>query len=135
MKIREIFIDGELSAVHYKAGFQIKPGINFHSDKGLSLQIGYMKREKKYQIPPHYHKPKVRKIRSTQEVLFIRRGLVECKIFSTRKDKNEIEIIILNEGDFLHLITNAHEFKMLEESEIIEIKQGPYLEKDDKIFM
>lgn len=135
MKIKEIFLGKKLSAVHYQAGFEIKSGINFHSDKELSLQIGYMKREKEYQIPPHYHKAKIRKISTTQEVLFVRKGLVECKIFCLEKNFKEEEKIILGEGDFLHLIANAHEFKMLEESEIIEIKQGPYLENDDKIFL
>ena len=40
---------------------------------------------------------------------------------------------ILNEGDFIILINGGHGFKMLEETEIIEVKQGPYSLARDKI--
>jgi hypothetical protein len=40
---------------------------------------------------------------------------------------------VLNSGDIILLANSGHGVVMLEESEIIEIKQGPYLEKDDKV--
>ena len=38
----------------------------------------------------------------------------------------------LLKGDLIILISCGHGFSMLEESEIIEVKQGPYMEEKDK---
>ena len=49
-------------------------------------------------------------------------------------DVDQVYIIseVLEEGDFIILISGGHGFKMLEETEIVEVKQGPYIEKKDK---
>ena len=38
----------------------------------------------------------------------------------------------MGEGDFLLLLGGGHSFEMLEDSELIEIKQGPYAGDKDK---
>ena len=40
---------------------------------------------------------------------------------------------ILNKGDVVLLAFGGHGFEMIEESEIIEIKQGPYAGEMDKV--
>ena len=46
--------------------------------------------------------------------------------FDIKKDK------ILSKGDIIILFQGGHGFKILEETKIIEIKQGPYVESKDK---
>ncbi len=47
-------------------------------------------------------------------------------------EQNYLESRILNPNDVILLARSGHGFVMLEESEIIEVKQGPYAGKKDK---
>jgi len=47
--------------------------------------------------------------------------------------KNYLKSKILNQGDVVLLAAGGHGFQMLESSEIIEVKQGPYAGEKDKI--
>lgn len=105
-------------------------GIKFFTPGDFSQQLAYMKRPKDYVIPPHIHNPVPRKVEFTQEVLFIKRGKVRVDFFDD--DHNYIESRILYPGDVILLASGGHGFVMLEESEIIEVKQGPYAGDDDK---
>jgi hypothetical protein len=50
-------------------------------------------------------------------------------------DGEKIKTTILNMGDTILLISGGHGFDMLEDSKIIEVKQGPYggMEQDKKL--
>ena len=84
-----------------------------------------MKRPKDYVIPPHVHNPVTREVQFTQEVLFIKSGRVRGDFYDD--NRNYLESRILNQGDVILLAHGGHGFEMLEESEIIEVKQGPYV--------
>ncbi|MEJ5227785.1 hypothetical protein [Thermodesulfovibrio sp.] len=90
-----------------------------------------MKRPKNYIIPPHVHNPVVREVQLTQEVLFIKSGKVRVDFYDD--DKNYLKSTILEAGDVILLAHGGHGFEMLEESEIIEVKQGPYAGEMDKV--
>ena len=107
-----------------------KDGIEFFTPGDFSQQLAYMKRPKDYVIPPHVHNPVPRKVEFTQEVLFIKSGKVRVDFYDD--DKNYLESRILNQGDVILLAHGGHGFEMLEESEIIEVKQGPYAGDGDK---
>ena len=89
-----------------------------------------MNRHKGYEIPPHVHNMVERKITITQEVLFIKSGKVRLDYFDD--DKKYLESRIVETGDVILLAAGGHGFKMLENSEIIEVKQGPYCGDADK---
>jgi mannose-6-phosphate isomerase-like protein (cupin superfamily) len=46
--------------------------------------------------------------------------------------KNYLESRILNQGDIILLAFGGHGFEMLEPTEMIEVKQGPYAGEQDK---
>ena len=53
-------------------------------------------------------------------------------LFLAKKDeKKYIESKIVEKGDVILLISGGHGFKILEKSEILEVKQGPYIAADD----
>jgi mannose-6-phosphate isomerase-like protein (cupin superfamily) len=89
-----------------------------------------MNRPKGYVIPPHRHTISERKVTLTQEVLFVKSGKVRVDFYTDYKEY--IKSVILESGDVILLASGGHGFEMLEPTEIIEVKQGPYLEKDDK---
>ena len=108
-----------------------KKGIEFFTDDQSSQHLGYMKREKNYDIIPHRHNLVSRDVRHTQEVLFIKSGKVRVDFYDN--DENYLFSKILNPLDTILLCDGGHGFHFIEESEMIEVKQGPYLEERDKV--
>lgn len=107
-----------------------KNGIEFFTPNNYSQQIGYMNRPTGYIIPPHIHNPVLREVQYTKEVLFIKSGRVRVDFYSDQKEY--LESTILEVGDVILLAYGGHGFEMLEQSEIIEVKQGPYAGEQDK---
>ncbi len=119
-----------LLAIILRVSF-VKDGIEFFTSDDSSQQLGYMNRPEGYIIPPHRHNIVRRDVHLTQEVLFIRSGKVRVDFFDN--DQNYVESTILHAGDVILLADGGHGFKMLEQSEIIEVKQGPYCGERDKV--
>ena len=106
-------------------------GIHFFTPNEYSQQLAYMKRPSGYKIPPHTHNLVQREVFNTLETLFIRKGKVRVDFYAD--DRQFIESYVLKTGDVLFLASGGHGFEMLEESEMIEVKQGPYLGDQDKV--
>ena len=108
-------------------------GIEFFTPGDFSQQLGYMNRKKNHMIPPHTHNIVKREVSLTQEVIIIKSGKVRVDYYDN--DKNYLESKILFKGDVVLLAGGGHGFQMLEDSEMIEVKQGPYAgDMDKKIF-
>lgn len=105
-------------------------GIEFFTPPDFSQQLAYMKRSKNYCIPPHTHNSIPRQVVHTQEVLFIKSGKVRIDIYDDQKEY--LHSRTLGQGDIILLAGGGHGLTMLEKSEIIEVKQGPYAGDDDK---
>jgi hypothetical protein len=105
-------------------------GIAFLTPDNFPQQLGYMNRPEEYVIPPHVHNPVKREVVLTQEVLFIKSGKVRVDFYDD--NRNYLESRTLHKGDVILLANGGHGFKMLEQSEIIEVKQGPYCGEADK---
>ncbi len=107
-----------------------KDGIHFFTPADFSQQLGYMNRPKGYTILPHIHNEVKRTINYTQEVLFIKSGLVKVDFY--KLDRSFFMSRVLETGDVILLSAGGHGFEMIEESEIIEVKQGPFSGNIDK---
>ena len=107
-----------------------KDGIEFFTPNSYSQQIGYMNRPQGYVIPPHVHNPVVREVEYTKEVLVIKSGRLRVDFYS--EEERYIESTILEKGDVILLTYGGHGFEMLQPTEIIEVKQGPYAGDQDK---
>ena len=118
-----------LLALILRAGFRAE-GIRFFTPDEFSQQLGYMNRAKGYVIPPHVHNPVSREVQFTKEVLFIKSGKVRVDFYDD--DQNYLESRILATGDVILLAYGGHGFEMLEPTEMIEVKQGPYAGDADK---
>lgn len=107
-----------------------KPGIHFFTENDLSQQLAYMNHPKGKIIDPHVHNPVLREVHYTQEVLFIKSGKIRVDFYT--EEQVYIESRELNAGDVILLMTGGHGFEMLEATEMIEVKQGPYAGDQDK---
>lgn len=104
--------------------------INFVTPNDSSLQVGVMSRCKGYLVKPHIHKSVKRVIYQTQEVLFIKSGT--CLVTFYSEERDVVERIEVHAGDVVMFVGGGHSIEMLEDVEIIEVKQGPYLGELDK---
>ena len=111
-----------------------RDNIVFFSPPDFSQQLGYLSHKKGSVIKSHVHKQVDRKITLTQEVLFIKKGRVLVNLYA--EDKKYITSRELSAGDVILLCSGGHGFKILEDIEMIEVKQGPYSGKgnDKEVF-
>ncbi|MCS7259271.1 MAG: hypothetical protein NZ765_00610 [Anaerolineae bacterium] len=75
-------------------------------------------------IRRHMHLPLQRHLVGTSEALIVRKGRVEAELFAL--DKTPLGTWILEEGDLILLVAGGHGFRCLEDTILLEIKQGPY---------
>ena len=125
----KIVINGNLIAIIISNEFH-EPGIHFFTPDELSQQLAFMRHPAGKIISPHVHNPVTREVRYTQEVLFIKRGKLRVDFYDA--NRKYVESRILGGGDMILLITGGHGFEVLEEIEMYEVKQGPYLGDQDK---
>lgn len=107
-----------------------EPGIRFFTPDSFSQQVAVMRHPAGHRIRAHKHNLVARQILYTQEVLFVRRGKVRVNLFSSAGEP--LGSRILEDGDLILLCGGGHSLEMLEETTMIEVKQGPYAGDGDK---
>lgn len=107
-----------------------KPGIHFFTPGNFFQQVASMTHPKGHKIAAHIHNLLTRQVLYTQEVLFIRKGEAKVNLYSSTEEF--IESKILRTGDLILLCGGGHSFEMLQDTSMIEVKQGPYAGDDDK---
>jgi len=125
----DILHNGKLLALILRTSFRAE-GIRFFTPGDFSQQLGYMNRPRGYVIPPHVHNAVARSVQYTKEVLFIKSGKVRVDFYDDAQ--NYLESRVLGAGDVILLAFGGHGFEMLEPTEMIEVKQGPYAGDADK---
>ena len=116
-------------ALIIRAGYD-EPGIQFFTPANFSQQVAFMRHPAGHKIAAHVHNLQLRQVLYTQEVLFLRRGRVKVNLYSSSKEP--IGSRVLNAGDLVLLCGGGHSLEMLEDSSMIEVKQGPYAGEADK---
>lgn len=106
-------------------------GVDFITPDEYSQQVAYMHHPKGKVIDAHVHNVVHRNVVYTQEVLFMKKGRLRVDFYDDYKDY--LESCILEAGDTILLTSGGHGFHVLEEVEMIEVKQGPYSGEMDKI--
>lgn len=119
--------NGEIIGVIIYNSFN-KEGVHFFTPEEFSQQLGYHRWPKGKHIEPHLHKEVKREIKLTQEFLYVKSGKILLKLFSSKKEP--ICDKVLSTGDCVLLSSGGHAIDFLEETEIVEIKQGPYIDKN-----
>ena len=127
--IEQIKNDQILLAIIISKDFNCS-GIQFFTSDDLSQQLAYMQHPTGKIIMPHLHNPVPREVHYTQEVLFIKRGRLRVDFYDDQQ--NYLESRILEAGDVILLSAGGHGFEVLEELEMFEVKQGPYVGENDK---
>ena len=127
--IEQITVENNLCAIIVRANFE-EPGIQFFTPNSYSQQLASMSYQPGKTIPAHTHNPVAREVMHTQETLFIRKGKVRVDFFTDEREY--VTSRILGAGDVILLIAGGHGFEVLEELNMVEVKQGPYAGDADK---
>ena len=121
--------DGVLLALIVRHNYD-KKGITFFTPDDFSQQLAFMHHSVGHVIQPHVHNEVKREVFYTKEVLVIKKGKMRCDFYTD--DKEYLKSEIVETGDVILLANGGHGFECLEETEMFEIKQGPYAGETDK---
>lgn len=127
--MEQVTVGNVILAIIIPASFSAS-GIQFFTPGSFSQQLAYMNHPQGKIIAPHVHNPVQREVFYTQEVLFLKRGRLRVDFYD--EGRNYLESRILEAGDVILLAAGGHGFEVLEEIEMIEVKQGPYAGDLDK---
>lgn len=129
---REIFYEGVHVATHVKPS-EVPPGLNFVTTDDKFMQLGIWKYDKNHELPPHFHNEFERKSFKTNEFVFVAKGKLQSDLYT--EEGKFIETVIVDEGEGILLHNHAHHYKILEDSIILESKNGPFMgvEKDKTV--
>ncbi len=106
-------------------------GLKFFTSETNTQQIGCVGHPKGTVCQAHIHNKIKREVFYTSETLIIKQGKVRADIYDN--EKIYLESKILNKGDVILFLDGGHGFTFLEDTQMVEIKQGPYLSINDKV--
>ena len=126
----EITANGEVLAIVVRNTFNA-PGCTFVTPNNFFFQLGFHNRKSQEHIEPHDHIPfKELKNVYPQEFFYVEKGKIKVGIYHKKIKQKDV---ILEKGDVL-LVHCAHDMTFLEDSKILELKQGPYRGRDAEKF-
>jgi hypothetical protein len=120
--------NGTCLAIIIRTSFTVEKTV-FFSASEYSQQVGIIKYPQGGEIKPHYHNELLRHVVNTQEVLVIRKGSVKVELYDS--ESIWVTDLLLQKGDTIFLISGGHGFKVLDDCEMLEVKQGPYNGRDN----
>jgi len=113
------------SALAYIIRSEIDPKVTtFMTPGDFKQQVGFIVYSAGSEIPRHVHRHVERQLHDTSEVLVVRRGRCEVDIYND--ERVLVAVRKLQMGDILILVAGGHGFRMLEDTVLLEVKQGPY---------
>jgi hypothetical protein len=95
-----------------------------------TMQAGFVVYPAGGAVARHVHRPIERSLVGTSETILVREGRCYVDLFDS--DRNHVTTVTLDRGDLIVLLAGGHGFRMLEDTVLFEIKQGPYTGLDEK---
>lgn len=104
--------------------FPLPEATTFYTSETFNLQVGKIVYGAATEIPRHTHRQVTRTVMGTSEVIIVQKGRAILDVYDdTRARVASREIA---SGDVVALIGGGHGFRLLEDTVLIEVKQGPY---------
>lgn len=106
-------------------------GAKFYTHPTAPMQVGTIKHRAGRMIEPHWHRNIPRVVQRTTEVLLVVSGIIEVNLYDAEWKLLRSKAIL--SGEAVVMFSGGHGFRVIDDCEIIEVKQGPYLEEHDKV--
>jgi hypothetical protein len=104
----------------------------FFTPPEFKQQVGFIVYPAGSEIRRHIHRPIQRRLSGTSEVLIVQRGSCEIDIYNDQR--NLVASRELRTGDIVIFVDGGHGFRILEDTVLLEVKQGPYTGLEEKEF-
>jgi hypothetical protein len=104
---------------------------SFFTGDDAAFQAGFVVYPAGGAVVPHVHLPIERKVVGTSELLMVRRG--RCIVDLYGEDQVFVASRELVTGDTVLLIEGGHGFRMIDDTVLFEVKQGPYGGQAEKV--
>jgi hypothetical protein len=102
----------------------------FLTPSEFKQQVGYVVYRAGGEVERHVHSPLERRLVGTSEVVLFKSGRCLEDIYSG--DRELVATRELHPGDLMLMVDGGHGFRMLEDTVLLEIKQGPYTGIEEK---
>ena len=104
--------------------------VSFHTPEHFPFQLGIHTRLKSDSVSPHFHNaiPELKNL-TVQEFFYVKSGKVKIDLHVEFENDAKVSEVIVEEGDMV-LLNTGHGLTFLENTELIELKQGPYRGRD-----
>ena len=102
------------------------------TDEKECVQVVGLKHPKGAYLKAHVHKPRRRVTARLQEGLIVRKGKIKIDLYPTN-NSSKWKSVIIKEGEMFLLLNGGYGIHMLEDAEMFEFKNGPFLE--DKMLL
>lgn len=99
-------------------------GVNPITSEDQPLQLLTINRSQGESVKVHTHPKKNRITEILQECLVVIKGKIKVNLYSL--DGNLYESVEVNAGEAFITLDGGHEIEFLEDSQVYEIKNGPY---------
>ncbi len=122
--------DGQLLLAYIIRASWMPDQTQFVTPDNFSQQMGMIVYGAGQSVVPHVHLPIVRQVHGASEVVIVRKG--KCVVDFFRTDRSYMLSRELHVGDIVSLIDGGHGFRMIEDTVLFEVKQGPYIGLKEK---
>jgi hypothetical protein len=122
-------VNGETIAYVIRAALRPEQ-TTFVTPDQATMQAGFIVYPAGGEVARHVHRPIQRSLVGTAEVIHIREGRCLADLYDAQR--RHVATVTLDRGDIIVLLAGGHGFRMLEDTVLFEIKQGPYTGLDEK---
>jgi hypothetical protein len=126
----ERICSGETCLAYVIRGSFLPERTTFLTPPEYKQQVGYVVYPAGGEVPRHVHRALERHLVGTSEVVIVRQGCCEVDIYDN--DRQLVATRELREGDVMLMVGGGHGFRMLDDTVLLEVKQGPYTGVDEK---
>lgn len=129
-EIEEISSSGTLIAFLVRTSAGLPTETSFVTPDEANLQVGFIVKSLKDEVPRHDHKPVHREIVGTSEVLVVQSGSGTVDFFD--EERAFVSNREFSAGDVIVMLAGGHGFRFDADTVLLEVKQGPYPGLDEK---
>jgi len=123
--------NGDMIAIIVRAEYEVKES-HFITLENALQNVGFFTYKEGHIVKPHYHPNLQRTIYGTPEVVIMKAGKLKLLLFDN--SQKFVKEVIIKKDDMFILISGGHGEEMLEDTTVLVVKQGPYIQHGEKVY-
>jgi hypothetical protein len=129
-RVEQIAHGGELMCILIRATPSPEMTM-FYTPSDSALQVGHVVYPSGSALARHSHRQSTRSVTGTPEVLQVQTGRVSFDLYSD--DQKLVCTREIAAGDTVVFLAGGHGFRFIDDTILLEVKQGPYAGEQEKV--